>query len=71
MILSLRRMIKIKAKIDKKIYELGNTISEKQADKINILEHEINPKWNYTLSEMYQFIFRLPLNGIDEKVYKL
>ena len=52
MILSLRRMIKIKAKIDKKIYELGNTISEKQADKINILEHEINPKWNYTLSEI-------------------
>ncbi len=44
--------LKIKAQIDKKIYELGNKISEKQVNKINILEHKINPKWNYTLSKI-------------------
>jgi hypothetical protein len=44
--------LKIKAKIDKGIYELGKKILEKEFNKINILEHIINPKWNYTLSKI-------------------
>jgi len=44
-----KKGLKIKAKIDKKIYELGKKISEKQAGKINILSHKINPEWNYTI----------------------
>ena len=41
--------LKIKAKMDRNIYELGKKILEKEFDKINIKEHEINPRWNYTL----------------------
>ena len=41
--------LKIKAKIDKKIYELGKKILEEEFNKINIKEHQINPKWNYTI----------------------
>ena len=44
-----KKGLKIKAKMDKKLYELGKKISEKEFDKINIKEHEINPRWNYTL----------------------
>ena len=35
--------------MDKKIYELGKKVSEEEMGKINILEHRINPKWNYTI----------------------
>src|SRR3989339_854194 len=45
-----KKGLKIKAKIDKGIYELGKKVSEKEMDKINILEHKINSKWNYTIS---------------------
>lgn len=44
-----KKGLKIKAKMDKKIYELGGKVSEKEMEKINILEHKINPKWNYTI----------------------
>ena len=44
-----KKGLKIKAKMDKKIYELGKKVSEKEMEKINILEHKINPKWNYTI----------------------
>jgi len=44
--------LKIKAKIDKKMYELGKKILEQEFKKINIKEHEINPNWNYTLSKI-------------------
>ena len=47
-----KKGLKIKAKMDKKIYELGKRISEKQIEKINILDHKINPQWNYTLSKI-------------------
>ena len=45
-----KKGLKIKAKMDKKIYELGKKVSEKEMDKVNILEHKVNPKWNYTIS---------------------
>ena len=44
-----KKGLKIKAKMDRNIYELGKKILEKEFDKINIKEHEINPRWNYTL----------------------
>ena len=47
-----KKGLKIKAKIDKNIYELGKKISEKELNKINLLEHKINPQWNYTLSKI-------------------
>ena len=47
-----KKGLKIKAKMDKNIYELGKKILEKELDKINVQEHKINPKWNYTLSKI-------------------
>ena len=44
-----KKGLKIKAKMDKKIYELGKKILEKELDKINIKEHKINSRWNYTI----------------------
>ena len=44
-----KKGLKIKAKMDKKIYELGKKVSEREMEKINILEHKINSKWNYTI----------------------
>ena len=45
-----RKGLKIKAKIDKGIYELGKKILENDFKKINLEEHKINSKWNYTIS---------------------
>lgn len=45
-----KKGLKIKAKMDKKIYALGKKISEKEIEKINISSHKINPQWNYTLT---------------------
>ena len=42
--------LKIKAKIDKKIYELKQKVSDKEFENVNFLRHEINPQWNYTIS---------------------
>lgn len=47
-----KKGLKIKAKIDKKIYELGKKILDKEFKKINLKEHLINSKWNYTLSKI-------------------
>ena len=44
-----KKGLKIKAKIDKGIYELGKKILEKDFEKINIKEHKTNSKWNYTI----------------------
>lgn len=44
--------LKIKAKIDRKIYTLKQKVLEKEFQKIGIKEHSINPKWNYTLSKI-------------------
>ena len=44
-----KKGLKIKAKMNRNIYELKKKISEKEASKMNILNHKINPKWNYTL----------------------
>jgi len=44
-----KKGLKIKARMDKKIYELGKKISDEELKKINIKEHKTNPKWNYTI----------------------
>ena len=47
-----KKGLKIKAKIDKKIYELKQKVSDKEFENVNFLRHEINPQWNYTLSKI-------------------
>jgi len=47
-----KKGLKIKAKVDKKFYELGKKVSEKEMEKVNILEHKTNSRWNYTLSRI-------------------
>jgi len=44
-----KKGLKIKAKMDKKIYELKQKVSNKEFKKINLEEHKINSKWNYTI----------------------
>ena len=47
-----KKGLKIKAKIDRGIYELGKKVLEKEFKEINLEEHKINSKWNYTLSKI-------------------
>lgn len=47
-----KKGLKIKAKIDRGIYELGKKILKGEFKKINISEHKTNPKWNYTISKI-------------------
>ena len=47
-----RKGLKIKAKIDKKIYQLKQKVSDEEFEKINFLRHKTNPQWNYTLSKI-------------------
>lgn len=41
--------LKVKAKLDKKIYETKIKVSNETFDSINIQFHEKHPKWNYTI----------------------
>jgi hypothetical protein len=47
-----RKGLKIKAKIDKKIYQLKQKVSDEEFEKINFVRHKTNPQWNYTLSKI-------------------
>lgn len=47
-----KKGLKISAKIDRKIYKIGKRVSKEEFKKINVQEHEINPRWNYTLSKI-------------------
>lgn len=47
-----KKGLKIKAKMDKKIYKLKQKVSDKDFEKINFERHKINPQWNYTLSKI-------------------
>ena len=47
-----KKGLKIKAKIDKNVYELKKKVSDEEFDKINFERHQINPQWNYTLSKI-------------------
>ena len=43
-----KKGLKIKAKIDRKVYELGKKVLEGENKKINFKAHLTNAKWNYT-----------------------
>jgi len=45
-----KKGLKIKAKIDRNIYKIGEKISEEEFENIHIEAHETNSKWNYTIS---------------------
>lgn len=47
-----KKGLKIKAKMDKNIYQLKQKVSDKEFEKINFVRHKINPQWNYTLSKI-------------------
>ena len=47
-----KKGLKIAAKIDRSIYKKWKKVSEEDFKKINIREHEINSKWNYTISKI-------------------
>jgi hypothetical protein len=44
-----RKGLKIKAILDKKDYKKGIKISDKEMNKINIVESEHLPRWNYQI----------------------
>jgi len=44
-----KKGLKIKAKIDRNIYELKKKISDEDFERINLVRHKINPQWNYTI----------------------
>lgn len=44
-----KKGLRIKAKMDKNMYELGQKISEEEIEKINVEPHKINSQWNYTI----------------------
>lgn len=41
--------LKVKANIDETVYEKGIKISDDRMNKINIIYHNVLPKWNYTI----------------------
>ena len=45
-----KKGLKIKAKIDKNIYEIKKKVSDEEFEKINFVRHKINPQWNYSIS---------------------
>ena len=47
-----KKGLKIKAKLDKNIYELKKKVSDEDYEKISFVRHEINPNWNYSLSKI-------------------
>lgn len=47
-----KKGLKIKAKMDKKIYNIKKKVSDEEFEKINFVRHKINPQWNYTLSKI-------------------
>lgn len=42
--------LRIKAKLDRRIYKKGKKISDEQMEQINLRPHQTYPQWNYTIS---------------------
>lgn len=42
--------LRVKARLDRKVYETGKKISDEQMEEVNIKPHRTYPKWNYTIS---------------------
>ena len=45
-----RTGLKIKARLDKRLYSTGIKIAKAEMEKLNLRLHEKNPQWNYSLS---------------------
>ena len=45
-----RTGLRVKAKLDRRVYKTGVKISDEQMQKVNIEPHTTHPKWNYTIS---------------------
>jgi Rhodopirellula transposase DDE domain len=45
-----RSGLKIKARLDKRIYVTGIEIADEEMEKLNLRLHKQNPQWNYSLS---------------------
>jgi hypothetical protein len=45
-----RTGLKIKARLDQRLYATGIEIAKKEMEKLNLRLHEKNPQWNYSLS---------------------
>ena len=44
-----REGLRVKARLDRKSYEKGEKITDGQMAELNIVEHKVNPQWNYTI----------------------
>jgi hypothetical protein len=44
-----RKGLRVKAKLDKRKYQTGEKITDKEMEKLNIEYHDVNPQWNYTI----------------------
>jgi hypothetical protein len=45
-----RTGLRIKARLDKRVYATGIEIAKEEMEKLNLRLHEKNPQWNYSLS---------------------
>ena len=45
-----RTGLRVKAKLDTRTYEAGIKIPDEDMERLNVRLHEVNPKWNYTIS---------------------
>lgn len=41
--------LKVKARLDRRRYPLKERITDEQMAEVNIVHHEVNPEWNYTI----------------------
>lgn len=42
--------LKVKARLDRKVYRTGQKITDKQMEEVHLKPHRTHPKWNYTIS---------------------
>jgi len=45
-----RKGLRVKAKLDTRTYKVGIKIPDEAMERLNIRLHQVNPKWNYTIS---------------------
>lgn len=45
-----KKGLKVKAELDDKKYDLGKKPSKKDMESLSMTRHEVNPRWNYTLT---------------------
>jgi hypothetical protein len=53
-----RTGLKIKARLDKRVYATGIEIAKEEMEKLNLRLHEKNPQWNYSLSPSLSKVYK-------------